>query len=319
MAFEVYQNDEEALDAAFSKDNKESTSQSGSTYWLKKGNTMLRVLPTWKPNGLWYKEFNSHYINREFGSVVCPQQTGQSCPICEHGRALHETGQAELAKEFKPSRKFLCNAFVLSDPNDTKAADGVKAVEFGVKVKRQLLNFDRNKESGWGDITSIASGNNITISKTGEGKTGTEYGVTPFPQKTNVGNDLAHQGIDIRTFTLHDLDAFVNDSIKSYDELSGMIEALTATPGFEAPAPVAAPAMPSAVPAAPAPAMPVAPAPAMPVAPAPAMPQTTGTVVGDVVPVTQTTDVVPGVPGSVTALPIEIEVPDIPAPPKMEG
>lgn len=308
MGFEVYENNDQALDEAFSRDNKEQVAGGTSTYWLKKGNTMLRVLPTWKPEGLWYKEFSSHYISKELGAVMCPRFFNHPCPLCEHGKALHEAGQAELAKEFRPAKKFLVNAFVLSDPQETTAKDGVQAVEFGVKVKRQLLNYDRNRESGWGDITSIAQGNNVTVSRTGDGL-GTEYQVIPFPQKTNVAQDLANQGIDIQTFTMHDLDVLVDNSLKSYEELASMVEAVTATPGFQAPTPVApapAPQMPApaAAPAAPQMPAPVAPAaPVTPVAPSPT-------------PVSAVP--VPPQPTVVTEpqpIQVAVPVPDIPAPP----
>ena len=307
MGLEVYQNNDQALDDAFSKDNKEKAGNFSSTYWLKKGNTMLRVLPTWKPDGLWYKEFSSHFVNKEIGTVICPRFINQPCPLCDHGKSLHEVGQSELAKSFRPTKKFLCNAFVLSDSGETTAKDGVKAVEFGVKVKRQLLNYDRNRESGWGDITSIEAGNNVTISRTGDGL-GTEYIVTPFPQKTNVALDLHNQGINIQEFTMNDLDALINNAVKSYEELSGMVEAITATPGFEPPAPAPAPQAPApqvAMPQAPpAPQMPAPPAPTQVTTPVPAPPQ-----------VPQ----VPQVPVVPQPVQVTVPVPDIPAPPNNVG
>jgi hypothetical protein len=41
--------------------------------------------------------------------------------------------------------------------------DSLKIMKCGVKVKRQIMDINQDKAGGWGDITNLASGVDLTI------------------------------------------------------------------------------------------------------------------------------------------------------------
>jgi hypothetical protein len=247
----------------------------GLLLFLKPGVTKLRILPTYKEGGQWYrlvKEAKIH-INGKFSPTVSPLTEGMPCPFAQEANRLQQEGgeaNIELAKKFRPRDMYLYNVVVYETPDGpVPVQDSIKILKAGVKVHRQLQELNNDMGGGWGDITNLQDGVNIQISRTGSGQFDTEYNVQPMAGRSNVLEYLEqnkYQG----TVRPHDLDQASQP--KSFDELTQILETVKnemgvgvqATPVPVAPAgPVSSPgggvqfALPTATPVEPAPATPV--------------------------------------------------------------
>lgn len=284
MSFQYYQNNEDFVQQEYARQQRESIDDKTSVpvYAIKKGITQVRILPAYGPHGRWFRELLQHYVrvNGKGQSFTCRAMTNEVCPICEHGRALRAKGDPESvqqAGEFKAKSAYLFNVIVLSDPSGAPVTPEVKVLLAREMVKKEIIALDRNPE--WGNITSLEKGTNLTIERTGIGKTDTRYTVRPSREASNIVEILANKGIDIMTLSLHNL-----DEVYPPRSAEAMVEALSGTqtvkgfPGATPAAPVAVPAQPLAAPIlvqpVPAPGTPVtaaSPAPAPVAAPAVAM------------------------------------------------
>ena len=241
MALKPFQRNEQAINQERDRDKKQQAEQSEggvSTYFLKKGTATVRILPPYNERGVWFRETQEHTIQiapKKWQSFTCPRPSGKQCPFCDQGTALYEEGSEEAvakAKDFRPRTQFLFNALILSDNRGNNASKGVQVLKAGVMVKRQLLELDTNVQAGWGDMTNLETGFNVNIERTGEGLE-TKYSVLPFGGgRSNILENLATQGIDANSLTLHDLDALFPP--RSYEELSGVMEGQATAPGFPA-------------------------------------------------------------------------------------
>ena len=204
----VYDRNEEAILTEGSRKG------SNNFYYFKAGKTVLRILGPYSAKGVWFKPFLSYYFKLGDTPVtlISPRDSGGADPIYEHGAKLYKSGdeeQVERAKQFRPRRKFLVNAVILSDPSGGSIKDGIKIVEIPAKVKEELVNYDTNVDEGYGDITNLNSGRNITIEKTGEGLM-TRYSVRPHVQTSSLLDLAKDSGVDTNSWSLPDLDEAVN-------------------------------------------------------------------------------------------------------------
>jgi hypothetical protein len=224
-----YQRNDEYLRQQYARDNKEaseSTANDGVPYhYLKQGRTIVRILPIYTSQGAWYREIEEHFLQGD--GHTCPRPFGQRCPACELGEDLYKSSDKndlERANQLRPRRGFYMNAIILSaEGSDVSAANGVQVLKTGVKLKRQLLHYDSDVQGGWGDITSLEQGFNVTIIRKGKGMIDTEYNASPIPQRTNVAQDLANLGIDINTLVSYDLEQIRPP--KSFEELQSLLDA----------------------------------------------------------------------------------------------
>jgi hypothetical protein len=179
-------------------------------YFLKKGRTVLRVLPPYSERGVWFEqvnEYNFNFPDRSFKSLNCPVR-GEEDPVADFCNELMQSEDEKMlerAKSIRPRAKFLFNVVVLSDPNGNTADGGVKVLKAGTIVKRALLDADCDVQGGYGDITNLKTGFNITIKREGEGLN-TVYTATCFRERTDIREQLNAQGIDLDQWELVELD-----------------------------------------------------------------------------------------------------------------
>lgn len=202
MAFKTYDRNEKAI---LNDGNKK-----GNFYYFKPGKTVLRILGPYSDKGVWFKPILPYFfkLGDERVNLLSPREQGGKDPIYEHGGRLYKSGDEQLvekAKQFRPRRKFLVNALILSDPAGTSIKDGIKVVELPAKVKEELVNYDTNVDEGYGDITNLNKGRNITIERTGEGLM-VRYSVRPHVQTTDVMDLAKEHGVDVNSWTLPNLD-----------------------------------------------------------------------------------------------------------------
>ena len=186
-----------------SKNMKDGDSSGGKVFYLKPGVTHLRFLPPHEDAVSWFRSLKEHglHTNGKYGTVTCPTSVDESeCPICEAGRDLYENVGTEIsikkAKKLYPKQVFLYNAYVYSSPDGEKGlSDGIVVVKSGVKVFKQLMEYDNDPAGDWGDTTNLTNGVDFRIDRTGKGRFDTEYSVKGVPTRSNIIEKIAAAGL----------------------------------------------------------------------------------------------------------------------------
>ena len=230
MALKVYDRNEEAI---LKSGNKKDFN---NFYYFRAGKTVMRILGPYSNKGVWFKPFLSYYfqLGDQATTLISPRDSGGVDPIYEHGAKLYKSGDEQLveqAKQFRPRRRFLVNAVILSDPAGKSIKDGIQVVELPAKVKEELVNYDTNVDEGYGDITNLHTGRNITIEKTGE-KLMTRYSVRPHVQFSDLLELAKENGVDLNSWTLPNLDeeaapASLEELQEVLNRIVGTVEAQT--------------------------------------------------------------------------------------------
>jgi hypothetical protein len=211
---QFFQPNNEALEADFAKQKREAV-QEGEIrpFQLQKGVTELRILPPFNERGVWYRELKEYFfsVNGEWTRITSPSQFGLPDPVAEKRQELNDIGgqaNMDMAKTMLEKRIYLYNVIVKSAPQGVEFVPGqVYVLKTGVKVKRALLNFDRDPGGGWSDITNEDHGVTFRITRSGSGLN-TDYQVAPCANRTRLEDDLAAVNMGpITGANLYDLDA----------------------------------------------------------------------------------------------------------------
>jgi hypothetical protein len=200
--------------------------------FLKKGVTQLRVLPAYSETGQWFREVREVplFLEGKFRPQVSPSTIGKPCPFTQEGQKLYNLGgeeNVEKAKKFRPRAGYIFNVLVHSTPDGVvDVNECVKVLKCGVKVYRQILDFDQDIAGGWGDITNLENGFDLRITRTGTGRNDTEYVVKGIPGRTNALEYLETKGFaqELHPYNLDEMFA-----PKSYEELNEMLVDFKAT------------------------------------------------------------------------------------------
>jgi hypothetical protein len=192
-----FENDQETLQK---EANRVDTTGTAATLYLNPGATTVRVLPTWKQGGVYFKEFHEHYLRVDGRShyLTCPLD--DSCAVCEEYERLCDLGDErsmELADEILPRPKFLFNVVLLgAPPSETPLKLGdIYVMKAPVTVKASIVKMDRDEAGSWYDVTSPIHGVNLRITKEGRGLS-TKYQVMPDGARTNLVDYLASIGLN---------------------------------------------------------------------------------------------------------------------------
>lgn len=194
------------------------------------GRTVMRVLPPWSERGVWFKPLLEYVvkIGDEFKFMISPKDTGGRDPLFEYAEQLIASGDEKLVqrgKDIRPRRRFLVNALVIADQKGVTMRDGPKIVNLPVRVKDDLVNLDTDVQSGYGDITNLERGFNVSVERQGEGLN-TRYSVRAHREPSNILTTAREQGFDPDIWSLHDLDAVTKPT--SEHELADVVQRLKA-------------------------------------------------------------------------------------------
>lgn len=229
---------------ANSGDKKDKENEVPMLY-LKNGVTQVRILPPHpNANKKWLRHVEEHVmnVNGKWITTTCPRmpEYGAQCPICERGEELYNNGLAlqdekmtKSGQALAPRHNYLANVICQScpDPEHGNMQKGVMVMKFGTKVKQQLLAMNQDVQGGWADITDLANGVDLRITRAGKGQQ-TTYTVQPCPQRTNIQAILGSQNMDLNNMNLFDLDSLYPP--REYDALQNLAERKSSTPGFRA-------------------------------------------------------------------------------------
>lgn len=194
---------------------------------LKNGKTTVRIMPAYSDRGVWFKKVNEYYFNLggQHFFFPSPRDFGLPDPIWDYCEQIYESeDQEKIAKikEWKPMLRYLMNVFILSEPNPIERTN-VVVLKCPSKVQKELKSLDTDSAAGYGDITNLEKGFNVTITREGKG-IGTTYTVTAHRQETNIYNALKDKGLDLNVMTLHNLDEIYPP--KSFEEMIQILETL---------------------------------------------------------------------------------------------
>lgn len=194
------------------------------------GRTVIRVLPPWSARGVWFKPILEYVvkIGDEFKFMISPKDSGGRDPLLEYVEQLIATGDEKLVqrgKDIRPRRRYLVNALVIADHKGATMRDGPKIVNLPMRVKDDLVNLDTDVQSGYGDITNVERGFNISVERQGEG-INTRYSVRAFREPSDILKTAREQGFDPDAWSLHDLDAVTKPT--SENELADVVARLKA-------------------------------------------------------------------------------------------
>ena len=190
-------------------EKKMSELGSGTYFTPKEGKNVIRILPPWNDEGLFYFETTLHYgLRHEGRQRAFPCLGRDDCPICDYIKELEKGGEEDekLSKRMRPRTKFYVNII------DVRTGK-VQIWGFSRKTLSTILGFMSDPD--WGDITHPKKGFNLVVERTGMGlETKYEIRVKQKPTEIEV-DDWEDQ--------LHELDKVVVDEMDA-DKLEDIID-----------------------------------------------------------------------------------------------
>jgi len=206
----------DALKAAFDR-QQQGGGSGGFKFWkpIKYGDYIVRFLPPYKSDGLFFKEAAQHKIGDNY--YFCPKVEGDDCPVCELYRSLYRDGSdaaVEFAKEIKPRKQYIYNIIVRSELGEAVDQTKVQAFMSGKILYESIMNFFFDEE--YGDLTDVEKGYDFVIRKE-EGDMGFPNYRNSRPKKNSSLLMEDKKAVEKIFGDLKDLDAEVD--FKSYQEL----------------------------------------------------------------------------------------------------
>lgn len=188
------------------------TGGGGSYYKLTDGKHLLRILPPWAEDGLFYQKVGFHRPpGRENVStkVICPDYTFDSkgtCPICKAKARVYKQLGKDAAKDFAYQKRAYLNVLNMRKNEDGSPDTNVYTLEAPATVMNPILNFMAEENSD--QLLDPSEGYNVLITRK------KDKGFTKYEVMVKPGNvDLAERGFDVDEIleSLHDLGAKVTE------------------------------------------------------------------------------------------------------------
>lgn len=204
------------------KEDLKRSSSGGNFFTIKEGTTRMRHLPVGDENEFAF-EVIFFYLGKELGGVVSPATFGKKCALMELMEKMKNSKSAEdrawQKEHLRAGKKFFSPVIKYKDEDgsevDTEA--GVKLLILTSGLYQELIDlFLDGKEAG--DFTDPENGYDIKYSRTGKGKTDTEYTLRPC-KPTRLKK--AYRG------KIYDLEQMIKDIIPSYEETKSLVEQFT--------------------------------------------------------------------------------------------
>lgn len=145
---------------------------------VKKGTTRFRHMPVGEDMD-WSIEATTFFLGKQLGMVVSPHTFGEKCAIMETYNKLSESkkeSDRELAKRFKPGRKFFSPVARYKDEKGKELDEGlgVKLLLMTPGLVQDAIDYFLDDDEA-GDFTDVKTGYDMKYTRTGEGLKGTEY------------------------------------------------------------------------------------------------------------------------------------------------
>lgn len=179
------------------KEIKDSGGQKGLLFIKANETIRVRPLPVGPDNepGM---EMIQYYLGGDLKGVISPKSVGEPCALFEKYEALKAKGNeddAGILEKLKPKKKYVIPVVKKVSKTDKSVDDktGVRLLVITAGVYQQLIDLFMDPEQG--DFTDPSEGYDVKISRTGTGKTDTEYSVIPckpssMPEKYHKVQDV---------------------------------------------------------------------------------------------------------------------------------
>lgn len=192
-------------------------SQTGAIYFQKADTTIrVRILFMGEEEEF-IKEVTQFYLGSDIKGVISPSTFGEPCAIMEAYEELKNQGddEREIAGKFPPRNKYLAYCVFYKDEKGKEIDENIspKFLLLTSGVYQDILTLYLDEDE-WGDMTDPVEGYDIKITRTGSGKTDTDYTVSPCK---NTSLPKAYHGP-------YNLDKEVRAVLPSYEETKDYIE-----------------------------------------------------------------------------------------------
>jgi hypothetical protein len=162
------------------REELKTRSQSGNIFFIKADTTTrVRILPVGEDEEF-VKEVTQFYLGSEIKGVISPNSFGNPCAIMEAYEELKDSNDDEdktLAKKFAPRQRYLAFCLIYKDEKGREINDdSPKFVLLTAGMYQDILDLYLDEDE-WGDMTDPDKGYDLKLSRTGSGKTDTEYSV----------------------------------------------------------------------------------------------------------------------------------------------
>lgn len=203
----------------FSDRKKTVTVPSNTSRW--------RILPGWsKEKSDFFHDFGLHYIKGADGKVksvyVCVDKTyGKPCSICNAVETAINHTDDEQMKELlagaRSSKRVLLNALHLDGKEPTTPV----ILEIPASVFRDIIIVSEEWEGRTISIEKDAV--DLTITKTGTGRTSTKYTVGVSPKSTKVDPSVMDKITNLDEYVAQENEAQANRALTSIASIAGIL------------------------------------------------------------------------------------------------
>lgn len=157
-------------------------SQQGAIFFQKEGTIRVRILNMGEEEEF-IKEVTQFYLGSEIKGVISPDTFGEPCAIMEAYEELKNSDDdddKDIASKFAPRKKYLAFCAFYKDEKGKEVDESLspKFLLLTSGVYQEILGLYLDDDE-WGDMTDPEEGYDIKITRTGSGKTDTEYSVSP--------------------------------------------------------------------------------------------------------------------------------------------
>jgi len=166
-------------------------SNKGNMIFLKADQDIrVRILPV-KPDEEFALETTQFYLGGEIKGVVSPVSVGEPCALMEayeEMKASKDPDDKDIAKTMSPKKKFVILVIKYKDLKGKEVeTEEPKLVLLTSGMYQDILDLYLDEDE-WGDMTDPEDGYDLKLSRSGSGKTDTEYSVTackntPLPKQ----------------------------------------------------------------------------------------------------------------------------------------
>ena len=193
---------------------KEAAEKLGSgLFWKsREGKNIIRVLPPFTKNGIYYVTntlHNGFKIDGMNRALTCLAPFDQVCPVCAMITQLKEAGDKDdrkAANRISPRTKNYANIL-------DRHTGAFKIWGFSVKILKVITGYITDPE--WGDITDPETGHDLLVTREGEG-INSRYEVRARLKAKPIGvEDWLEQAHNLRKECV---------KIQSYEELLEVVE-----------------------------------------------------------------------------------------------
>lgn len=211
--------------------------------YLLNGNTMVRILPPFNEQGVFFGTVSKHRVRLSTGkteTLACPAPRGLPCAICAKGQELTETrdqAKMDFARDnLRPRQQFLYNVLCSAGPankkGETPEFGKVYVLEVGIMVHRAVIGLDQDPATGWADVTNPETGVTLIMKRVGQGLD-TKYEVHPHGMgRSNIFVECQAKGVDPNDLKLYNLNEVY--TLPSPEKLAEVVSQLSPVAGMGA-------------------------------------------------------------------------------------